>query len=84
MDLAQVRDLLIGLVKAAEEAVPGTDGKAKKQWCIDQAVKLVEMGDNFIPVLGQWADLPAVDGFERYIIGLGIEWAWTTLKLPAA
>jgi hypothetical protein len=29
-----------------------------------------------------WANLPLVNGFERWIIGLGVERAWTELQLP--
>ena len=84
MEISKVWELLEGLVKAAVTALPGATGKEKKAWCIDQAVILVEMGDNWIPVLGKWADLPVVDQFERYLIGLGIERAWTALQLPEA
>lgn len=83
MDMTQVWALLEGLVKSAADALPGATGKEKKAWCVEKAVALVEMGDNFIPILGQWADLPVVDSFERYLIGLGIERAWTALQLPA-
>lgn len=78
----EVKKLLVGLVKAAESALPGSSGKEKKAWCVDKAITLVEMGDNFIPLIGAWMDLPVVDGFERYIVGLGVEWAWTGLSLP--
>ena len=81
MDMEKVRELLKGLVKAAAEQMPGASGKEKKAWCTTKALALVEMGDNFIPVLGQWADLPVIDGFEAYLVGLGIEWAWTALQL---
>lgn len=82
MDMTQVWALLEGLVKAAADQLPGKSGKEKKAWCVEKALTLVEMGDNFIPLLGQWADLPVVDSFERYLVGLGIERAWTALQLP--
>ena len=82
MEISKVWELLEGLVKAAVTVLPGATGKEKKAWCVAQAVTLVEMGDNFIPVLGQWADLPVVDKFEEYLISLGIERAWTALQFP--
>lgn len=81
MTLSQIWTLLQNLVRDAESALPGATGKEKKAWCVEKAVALVEQYDQLIPVLGQWADLPLVDQAERYLIGLGIERAWTELKL---
>ena len=82
MDMSKVWELLEGLVKSAADALPGATGKEKKAWATEKAIALVEMADDFIPVLGKWADLPVIDGFERYLISLGIERAWTALQLP--
>jgi hypothetical protein len=81
--MEQIKQTLIVLVKTAETAIPGASGKEKKAWCIDQVVKGVELGDNYIPIIGAWMDLPVIDGFERWLIGLAVEWAYTSLQLPS-
>lgn len=81
MSLDQIWELLKVLVKQAESALPGSTGKEKKAWCIEKAVALVEEYDQMIPLLGGWADLPIVDQFQRYLLGLAIERAWTALEL---
>ena len=73
--------MLEGLVKAAEKALPGATGKEKKAWATEKALALVEMGDDYLPILGAWADLPIINTLEAYLVGLGIERAWTLLKL---
>lgn len=82
MDINKVWDMLEKLVKQAATLMPGSTGKEKKAWCIEKATALVEMGDNFLPIIGAWADLPCVDEFESYLIGLAVERAWTKLQLP--
>lgn len=48
----------------------------------EKALALVEFVDHMLPVIGQWADLPAVDGFEKYLVRVAIERAYAALKLP--
>ena len=81
MILEQIWGLLEGLVKAAETQIPGSTGKQKKAWCVDRALELVNAGEVLLGI-GGWANLPIVDGFEKWILGLGIERAWTALQLP--
>ena len=81
MDINAVWSLLRGLVSAAELVIPGASGKEKKAWCIDQVLKLVNAGEVMLGI-GAFMNLPIVDSFERYIIGLGVERAWVELKLP--
>ena len=81
MILEQIWSLLEGLVKAAETQIPGSTGKQKKEWCIDRALELVNAGEVMLGI-ASWANLPFVDTFERWILGLGIERAWTALQLP--
>lgn len=54
----------------------------KRAWVEEKVLALVELGDNFIPVIGAWADLPAVDGLEKYLVRIAIERAYAALKLP--
>lgn len=81
MTLEQIWELLKTLVRQAETLLPGASGKEKKAWCINKAVELVEEYDQLLPVLGAWADLPPVDAAQKYLIGLGVERAWTALEL---
>lgn len=81
MNLNQVWIELQALVKRADDLMPGADGKAKKAWAVEQAVTLVERFDHMLPVLGKWADIAPVDAAERYLLGLGIEAAWTRLQI---
>lgn len=81
MDLNFVWEKLLELVKLAEASMPGSTGAEKKAWCIDEALSLVNTAESFIPFLSAWANLPFVDGAERYLIGLGIERAWVVLQL---
>lgn len=78
----RIWELLVGLVKHAETALPGASGKEKKAQVVEWVAQMVNMGESLTP-LAKWANLPAVDAFERFIIGLGVEWAWTQLQLPA-
>lgn len=81
MDLSVIWEMLKKLVKQADQLMPGKTGKEKKQWCIEHAVLLVEQYDQMLPMIGGWADLPIVDEFERYLIGLAVERCWTELEL---
>lgn len=83
MNLNELWNALRELVKRADDLMPGADGKAKKAWVIEQAVQLVERYDHLLPMIGVWADLPAVDSAERYLIGLAVERAWTALQIDA-
>jgi hypothetical protein len=81
MDLTKIWELLKGLCKNADDLIPGATGKEKKAWVIDKVLELVNIGEMLIGI-GAWANLPIVDGFEKFIIGLGVERAWTELQLP--
>lgn len=83
MNLTEIWEVLKKLVQQADQLMPGKTGKEKKAWCIEHAVLIVEQYDHMIPLLGQWADIPAVDAAQRYLIGLGIERCWTELELSA-
>ncbi len=81
MDISKIWDLLKGLSQQADKILPGATGKEKKAWCVDKVLEFT----NYLEVLmgiGGWANLAIVDGFERFIIGLGVERAWTELQLP--
>ena len=81
MDIQKIWELLKGLCAQADQLIPGATGKEKKAWCIDKVADLVDAGEIMIGIAG-WANLPLVNGFERWIIGLGVERAWTELQLP--
>lgn len=53
----------------------------KRTWVEKHVLELVEKGDNFIPVIGAWADLPVVDGFEKYLVRIAVERVYASLKL---
>jgi hypothetical protein len=80
MDIEVVKELLKGLVIEVEKHIPGATGQEKEDWVVTMALSLVEMGDGFIPVIGKWMDLPVVDGVEKYIIQLGVRWAYAAVK----
>lgn len=83
MDLNQLWTALRDLVKRADEIMPGATGQEKKAWVVEQATQLVERYDHLLPLVGAWADLPAVDSAQRYLIGLAVERAWTALQIDA-
>jgi hypothetical protein len=80
MDIEVIKELLKGLVVEVEKHIPGATGAEKEAWCVQMALNLVEMGDGFIPVIGKWMDLPVVDGVERYLVQLGVRWAYAAIK----
>lgn len=80
---AEIWKVITGLVKHAAATLPGASGKEKKEQVVDWAAKLVNAGEALLPV-ARWANIPAVDAFERFLIGLAVEWAWTQLQLPEA
>lgn len=75
------------VVKAAYEAIPGEgSGPARKAWCVEQLLRVVEDHDHLIPVLGAWLDNPLADAIERWgvekavekALGAVLEWAYVT------
>ena len=82
MNLETIWESLKALCKKADELIPGTTGKEKKQWCIDKALQFLNITEMLIGI-GAWANLAIVDGFERFLLGLGVERAWVELQLPA-
>ena len=74
--------LLTGLIQDANREIPGASGVEKRAWVEERVLGLVEVVDHLIPVIGKWADLPAVDGFEKYLVRIAIERAYAALKLP--
>lgn len=81
MNLEMIWNLLKEFVKQAETQIPGSTGKQKKAWCIERTLELVNAGEVMLGI-ASWANLPFVDGFEKWIIGLGVERAWVELQLP--
>jgi hypothetical protein len=81
MEVSVIKEFLKGLILEAEKHIPGATGQEKEDWCVEMTVHLVELGDNFIPKLGQWMDLPVVDGLERYIVTLAVRWAYAAVKV---
>lgn len=79
---AKIWELIVGLVKHAYKALPGLTGKERKEKVIEWVKHMVNMGEALIAPLAAWANTAIVDGFEGFIIGLGVEWAWTQLQLP--
>ena len=70
------------LIVEANQAIPGATGPEKREWVINKLITGVESVDNLIPVIGAWADLPVVDGFEKYLVRVAVERCYAELKLP--
>ena len=81
MNLDMIWNLLKEFSKQADLQIPGSTGKQKKAWCVDRVLELVNAAEVMLGI-SSWANLPFVDGFEKFIIGLGVERAWVELQLP--
>ena len=80
MNLEMIWNLLKEFVKQAETQIPGGTGKQKKAWCIERTLEMVNAAEVMLGI-ASWANLPFVDTAERWIIGLGVERAWTELQM---
>lgn len=78
----KVWEILEKLVIAANDALPGKTGLEKRDWVSTKVLALVELGDNFVPIIGAWADLPVIDGLEKWLVNVAVERAYVALKLP--
>jgi hypothetical protein len=81
MDINKIWELLKGLIQSAETSIPGNTGKDKKDWVINEVLQLVNAGEIMLGI-AKFMMLPPIEAFQKYIIGLGVERAWTELKLP--
>ena len=82
IDLQTVWNILKELIEEANRAVPGASGIEKRAWVVDKVLNGIEAVDHLLPVIGAWADLPVVNGFEKYLVRIAVERCYAELKLP--
>lgn len=59
-----------------EKHLVGKTGQEKKEYATRQLILAVEKYDQLIPVVGDYLDLPFVDGLEDWALSMVVERAW--------
>lgn len=81
IDLAKVKELATKAVEFGFERVASSDVSSIKLFATGYLLGLLETYDNFIPVIGMFADLPAVDDAQEKLVGFIIDRAYTAFMI---
>jgi hypothetical protein len=64
-------------------AIVGKTEQEQKNWCVQELTTMLEVYDNYIPVVGAFLDNPVSDAIEMELISLLVDWGWEKFSKKA-
>lgn len=64
------------VMDSMSDIVLGRTEVEKKEWCVKRLTELLEVFDNYIPVVGLFLDNPIADNIQKHGVELLVDWAW--------
>lgn len=64
------------VIESTFNAVVGKTEQEQKNWCVQELTTMLEVYDNYIPVVGAFLDNPLSDAMEKELISLLVDWGW--------
>lgn len=84
LDKQALLEIVTALVEQCEWTNMGKTGPEKKAWVVKNALKVIEVFDNRLPVVGAFLDLPLVDHLEAWAVQQVVEFCWAKAQLGPA
>lgn len=64
------------VLEGASDIFLGRTVAQKKEWCVKRLTEVLEMFDNYLPVIGIFLDNPIADDIQKKGVEMLIDWGW--------
>lgn len=72
----EIMDSAKDVIQKCHVLLPGKSNVEKKNWCVKKLTEVLEVFDNYVPIIGALLDIAIVDDLEKQAVSLLVDWVW--------
>jgi hypothetical protein len=71
-----IHQMTKSVIENTFDAIAGKTEQEQKEWCVKELTTMLEVYDNYIPVVGAFLDNPLSDAIEKELVSILVDWGW--------